>query len=91
MHPLHDEQFLFMLEQMRNGNDRRTGRSTAYALRIISEAILSPGKPIRIIDHYGTHEANRMLATMIAQMIDKLGLKYMTIRQSDLTLNFAKE
>ena len=89
MHPLHDAEFLALIGEQ--NKDRRTGRSTAYAFRTIADAILHPGKPIRIIDHYGTPEANRMLARMIGHIIEQTGLKYMTIRTASLTLTFAKE
>jgi hypothetical protein len=87
-HPLHDAEFLAMIGK--KNSDRRTGRSTAYAFRLISEAILHPGKPIRIIDHYGTHEANKMLAKMILDIIEKTGLKFLRINQATLTLMFAR-
>lgn len=87
-HPLHDAEFLAINKE--NISDRKTGRSTAYAFRLISEAILHPGKPIRIIDHYGTHEANRMLAKMIFDIIKKTGLQYLTINNASLTLTFAR-
>lgn len=87
-HPLHDKLFLALIGE--KNTDRRTGRSTAYALRLISDAILQPGQPIRIIDHYGTHEANRMLATMIMDIIEKTGLQYLTINRANLTLTFGR-
>ena len=86
-HPLHDEEFISIVGK---DSHRRTGRSTAYAFRLISEAILHPGKPIRIIDHFGTHESNRMLAHMISDIIEKTGLKYLTINGASLTLTFGK-
>jgi len=85
-HPLHDAEFLKMIGE--KNSDRRTGRSTAYAFRLISEAIFHPNIPIRIVDHYGTHEANRMLAQMIGDIIQKMGLKHMTINGAKLTLTF---
>jgi hypothetical protein len=87
-HPLHDAEFLALIGEQ--NADRRTGRSTAYAFRLISEAILHPGQPIRIIDHYGTHEANRMLAKMTGDIIEKTGLQYLTINQANLTLTFGR-
>ena len=87
-HPLHDAEFLAMVGK--KNLDRRTGKSTAQAHRLISEAILHPGKPIRIFDHYGTHEANKMLAQMILDIIEKTGLKFLRINQATLTLTFAR-
>jgi len=88
-HPLHDAEFLEMIGK--KNPCRRTGRSTAYAFRYISEAIINPNTPIRIIDHYRTHEANRMLAQMIGDIIQKTGLKHMTINGAELTLTFGQE
>ena len=87
-HPLHDAEFLAMIGQ--ENADRRTGRSTAYAFRLISEAILHPGQPIRIVDHYGTHEANKMLANMTWGIIKKTGLQHLSINQANLTLTFGR-
>jgi hypothetical protein len=87
-HPLHDAEFLAVIGD--KNTDRRTGRSTAYAFRIISDSILHPGKPIRIIDHYGTHEANKMLSWMIECIIEQTGLKYLKINNATLTLTFAR-
>ena len=86
-HPLHDKEFLAMVGD--KNTDRRTGRSTALAFRYISEAIANPGKPIRIFDHHGTNEADRMLAGMIGDIIHKTGLKHLRIKQFPLTLKFA--
>lgn len=88
-HPLHDEKFLAMVGN--KDTDRRTGRSTALAFRYISEAIANPGKPIRIFDHHGTNEADKMLAQMIGEIIEKTGLEYLRIKQFPLTLKFAKD
>jgi len=87
-HPLHDAEFLAMIGD--KNSDRRTGRSTAYAFRLISEAILHPSQPIRIIDHYGTHEANKMLAQMIMNIIEQTGLNYLEINIATLTLTFGR-
>jgi len=87
-HPLHDAEFLAMIGK--KNTDRKTGRSTADAFRLISDAILHPDKPIRIVDHYGSHEANKMLANIICDIIEKTGLKYLTINQATLTLKFTR-
>jgi len=87
-HPLHDAEFLAMIGD--KNSDRRTGRSTAYAFKLISEAIFHPGQPIRIIDHYGTHEANKMLAQMIMRIIEQTGLNYLEINKATLTLTFGR-
>jgi hypothetical protein len=87
-HPLHDSEFLAMIRD--KNSDRRTGRSTALAFRYISDAILHPGKPIRISDHHGTHEASKMLAKMIMQIIEQTGLQYLNINKATLTLTFGR-
>jgi hypothetical protein len=87
-HPLHDAEFLAMIGE--KNSDRRTGRSTAYAFRLISEAILHPDQPIRIIDHYGTHETNKMLSQMIMNIIEQTGLNYLEINEATLTLTFGR-
>ena len=87
-HPLHDKLFLALIGE--KYTDRRTGRSTALAFRIISDAILNPNMPIRIIDHHGTHQADRMLANMIMDVIEKTGLQYLTINGANLTLKFER-
>jgi hypothetical protein len=88
-HPLHDKLFLALIGK--KNTDRRTGRSTALAFRLISDAILNPNMPIRIIDHYGTHQANMMLANMIVDIIEKTGLQYLTINGANLTLKFERD
>jgi hypothetical protein len=67
---------------------RRSGRSTARALGYISEAILSPGAPIYIKDHFGTREADRMLLEMTKTIARTLGLEYMSFDRSKLTITF---
>ncbi len=54
---------------------RQTGRSTAQGLKAIHDAIYQPGEPVPIRDHYGTHEANKLLAMKINTLIDKLELR----------------
>ena len=87
-HPLHDKEFLSIVGK--KNADRKTGRSTAQAFRIISDAILHIGMPIRIIDHHGTHEANKMLAQMIMSIIEQTGLNYLKINKATLTLTFER-
>lgn len=55
---------------------RRTGRSTATALRIIAQCINTPNKPIQVTDHHGTREANRFLLDTIRILVGRMGLKY---------------
>ena len=58
---------------------RRSGRSTALALRYISDAIEHPRAPIRIKDHHDSVEADRQLAENVKMMNFKLELKHMYV------------
>ena len=58
---------------------RRSGRSTALALRYISDAIGHPRVPIRIMDHHDSVQADRLLAENVKKMIFKLELKHMYV------------
>jgi hypothetical protein len=87
-HPLHDKEFI---EKFPSATDRRTGRSTAIALRTITWAIENPDQPISIRDHHPTIKAHQFLARMIADMIQKLELQHLTINRAKLTLIFSRE
>lgn len=63
-------------------SERRTGRSTAQALRLIADAISSPFVPIRIKDHAGTRAADKQLSIMIHDTIQALGLRHLSVRLS---------
>lgn len=56
-----------------------SGRSTALALRYISDAIGHPRVPIRIMDHHNSVQADRLLAENVKMMIFKLELKHMYV------------
>ena len=56
-----------------------SGRSTALALRYISDAIGHPRVPIRIMDHHDSVQADRLLAENVKMMIFKLELKHMYV------------
>ena len=58
---------------------RQSGRSTALALRYISNAIEHPLTPIIIKDHIDSGEAHRQLAENVKMMIFKLELKHMYV------------
>ena len=58
---------------------RGSGRSTALALRYISDAIEHPRAPIRIKDHHDSVQADRLLAENVKMMIFKLELKHMYV------------
>lgn len=58
---------------------RGSGRSTALALRYISDAIEHPRTPIKIKDHHDSIEADRHLAELVKKMVFKLELKHMYV------------
>ena len=58
---------------------RGSGRSTALALRYISNAIEHPLTPIIIKDHHDSVQADRQLAEIVKMMIFKLELKHMYV------------
>lgn len=60
-------------------SSRRSGRSTALALRYIADVIEQPYTPVLIKDHYDSVLADRALAEIIRLMIFKLELNHMYI------------
>lgn len=68
--------------------DRRTGKSTALALRYIADAIENPSKPIKIIDHTDIHTANVLLFNNIVTMLNDLNLQYIEFNNKNLTITF---
>jgi hypothetical protein len=56
-----------------------SGRSTALALRYISDAIEHPRTPIEIKDHLDSVEADLKLVEIVKRMILKLDLKHMYV------------
>jgi len=70
------EEMAAIAEGRRPGDTyQKTGRSSRLALGYILEAWGQPGVEIRIHDHFGSTAADRNLACMIHDMIDKLGLR----------------
>lgn len=58
---------------------RRTGRTTAHALRCLATAISNPGVELVFHDHYGTRNASLHMASVMRDIADKLELMYITI------------
>jgi len=87
---VHDEVTTEMLRQFekKSFERRRTGRSTAIALRTIAEAIDNPCKPIKVSDHFDGPHADRFLLGTIGEMIKQLDLNGFVFNQSDRTLRF---
>src|SRR5688572_1073006 len=67
---------------MNNDINRNTGRTTALALRHLSDAIANPGKPITVSDHFDTQQAHESLLGLIGKIGCQLGL--------DVTTNIAR-
>jgi hypothetical protein len=64
---------------------RRTGKTTAIALRAISDAIANPGRRVPLIDHFypDQRRADRHLADMARAYIHMLGLQFMTVKEAE--------
>lgn len=65
------------------GPFRHTGRSTAQGLRLLAQAISSPGTKVDIFDHHGTKDADFHLANMIDRMVTNLDLRYVEVKRRD--------
>lgn len=87
-HPLHSIDFIVDCYRStgRHPGERRTGRSTARALLLLSSAITHQGKTITIEDHHGTRLADTFLRKTMQDMCVKLGLQHMQF--SDNTVTF---
>lgn len=93
MNPLHTPQFV--AEMVLNSGlyfdaTRRTGRSTAKALRLLSVAIENPNKSVSIIDHFDTPSAHRELLHTMRAMCERLGLEHMQFNTAALTVTFKR-
>lgn len=67
---------------------RKSGRSYGQALEIIGRAMQKPETPVCINDHFGTQRANKFLAKMILEIIEKLQLQHFKISLSELYLTY---
>jgi hypothetical protein len=83
MHPLQKLLTPEQQEVFRVDPNRRTGRSTALAFKLMGKAIQEPGQWHQIKDHHPSGAADRHLATMIAQTVTDLGLKFFNFRFVD--------
>lgn len=99
LHPLHTvEMITTMIRDTGEYFDqnRRTGRSTALALKYIADAISNPYKPIRIVDHAqpngmpATCEMNRHLARMVFDIVRHLRYEHMLCNCNECTLTFGR-
>jgi hypothetical protein len=73
---------------------RRSGRSTAFAMMTIAQALTFPNQPISFKDHYmiNGESPRRVLIDiqlpLIIDTIRKMGLQGMTINRRNLTLTY---
>lgn len=58
-----------------NLEERRTGKSTALALKYLSEAIQNPGTMVTIKDHLSESLNDKYLGDLIKDISDRLGLQ----------------
>lgn len=73
-------------------NKRGTGKTTAQAMKQIAEAIQNPGKEIKLVDDDGRDSgaglAGKQYRDVVQEIITKLDLKFMVIKQTQHTLKF---
>lgn len=65
---------------------RSSGRSTAMALRYISEALLSPNTPIRVRDHHDNLHADKYLLVRCQDIVEKMGLQFFAFSKEHRTI-----
>jgi len=72
-------------------NKRMRGRSTAMALRAISEAMLNPGRPIKIEDHLNLYVAQELVYGVVKEALENLGLECFVIDHENMTIKYTLE
>lgn len=70
--------------------NRRTGRSTVRALRLLAEAIDNPGTILQVSDHHETVKADAELTTLCRQITEVLNLSDFTFTRTTLVCKFAE-
>lgn len=92
-HPLHSIEFIVstLSATGEHPGQRRTGRSTAQALRLLSEAIRQPGIVMLVKDHHGTVNADRNLVQRMREIVELLHLEEITFRMDVPSVCFGKE
>lgn len=68
--------------------ERRSGRSTAIALKTIADAIENPGRDIFVTDHLKTRYSKHHLLDTIINIIRQLKLEAFCYSKLDLTIRF---
>ena len=82
LHPLHDADWVakFIESTGEYPGPRKTGRSTARALRLIAEAISAPETGVNITDHESGMPAQKFADTVVG-IVRKLGLRHLHVAQ----------
>lgn len=70
------------------GNKRCTGRTTGQAFALLSTIHRDPGVFYRIVDHFGTTDADVHLSRQLKAIIGLLGLKHIQFSNDGLMLRF---
>lgn len=93
INPLHNPDTIIKQMEMTGeypDAERRTGRSTAIALRIIAEAIANPYAVIHVRDHEDNKVNNIALTREINVMCFKLGLEHFVTNLPLCTVTFGR-
>ena len=92
LHPLHSVEFVaqYLTATATYPGSRRTGRSTASALALLSTCIRQPYKWFLISDHHGSVQADQHLKNLVCDLAGKMGLinfvyngQYVSLGQPD--------
>jgi hypothetical protein len=67
---------------------RRTGKSTAIALRILAEAIDNPNKWVPVVDHHDKRSSHMALLDKVQKLSCKLDLKFMIFNRQVCSVMF---
>lgn len=70
---------------------RRTGRSIGQALFLMGSAMREPGEKFHIRNHstggkMATYEMNRIMYSLLREIVQKLELEFFTLDKHDLTI-----
>lgn len=65
---------------------RCEGRSTAQALMYVAQAIYNPNTIIKVSDHYGTQDSNRLMVERCREIVSHLGLQFFDFNKAGQTI-----
>ena len=69
--------------------NRMTGKSTALALRVISDAMLSPDSYVKCRDHRGTRYTDILLFDMVHRLLELLRLECFIFNKTSLSIKYS--